>query len=472
MKFARQCCRKEYMKANLGIILCLNLVAIAALAQDTRKVSEPVIPAACVVLKAQLQATNNSLAEADEAKTDSDRIQKAIDSCGSGKAVELEADGANNAFLSGPLQLRDGVTLLIDKGVTLYASRNPRDYDTSPGGCGVSGPESRFCRPLIAIFNVTNAAVMGDGTIDGRGDKVVLGKNYTWWQQSRAAEPGNLRYSAPWLIIANHADGLVLYRIHLHNAPNFHVAVNNTNGFTAWGVHILTPTVRGTDARNTDGIDPGSSENVTITKCWIDNGDDNVAIKTGVHHMSVLDNHFYTGHGMSMGSETYSTDGDILVDTLTLDHTTSGIRIKSNVQRGGPVRNVTYRHICMRDVAVPISISPFYNGQTTDGIDDLGLKGDRFPDYKGIHLEDVHSLTPGIVQVAGLNPDHITEISLDGVVVNKVKPEQVRARFAVVTVGVDGANFTFKGENVTVYSQAQKQPKVSSCDGVFVPYQD
>ncbi|MGA3047974.1 MAG: glycosyl hydrolase family 28 protein [Terracidiphilus sp.] len=460
------------MQSKFAIIIALNLIVMGAIAQDTRKVSEPVIPASCVVLKAQLHATNNSLAEADEVKTDSERIQKALDGCGSGKAVELKADGVNNAFLSGPLELRDGVTLLIDKSVTLYASRNPRDFDTAPGGCGTSGPESRPCKPLIGIHDVKNAAVMGEGVIDGRGDKGVLGKSYTWWQQSRAAEPTNMRYSAPKLITANHADGLVLYGIRLHNAPNYHVTVSNTDGFTAWGVHLLTPTVRGTDARNTDGIDPGSSENVTITKSWIDNGDDNIAIKTGVHHMSVLDNHFYSGHGMSMGSETNTSDGDILVDKLTLDHTTSGIRIKSNVQRGGPVRNVTYRHLCMRDVAVPVSISPFYNGQTTDGIEDLGLKGDRIPDYKGIHLEDVHSLTPGIVQVAGLNADHITEISFDGVMVNDVKPEQVRARFAYITIGADGANFAFTGEGVTVHSQSQKQPKVSACDGVFVPYQD
>ena len=61
----------------------------------------------------------------------------------------------------------------------------------------------------------------------------------------------------PRMIVANHADGLVLYRITLHNSTNFHVSVNQTNGFTAWGVHLLTPTVKGMDARNTDGIDPG-----------------------------------------------------------------------------------------------------------------------------------------------------------------------------------------------------------------------
>ncbi|HEY4357164.1 MAG TPA: glycosyl hydrolase family 28 protein [Acidobacteriaceae bacterium] len=446
--------------------------ALSAGAQDTRHVTEPVIPASCTVLKAALHAKDNALAEADETKLDTKRIQSAMDTCGAGKAVQLKADGANNAFLSGPLELREGVTLLIDKGVTLYASRDPKDYDTTPGGCGTSGPDSHPCKPLITVRDAKNTAIMGEGTIDGRGDRMVIGKTYTWWQQSRAAEPTNMRYSAPRLLVASHADGLILYKVRLHNSPNFHVAVNNTDGFTVWGVHLLTPTVRGTDARNTDGIDPGSSQNITVTKSWIDNGDDNIAIKTGTHHMSVLDNHFYSGHGMSMGSETNTSDGDIFVDTLTLDHTTSGIRIKSNVQRGGPVKNVTYRNLCMRDVPVPISISPFYNGQTTDGIEDLGMKGERIPDYKGIHIENVVSTTPGIVQVAGLNADHITEVSLDGVRVEGVKPDQVKAVFANVFTGPKGANFTFSGNGVTNTKADKREPMTFTCAGKFLPYQD
>lgn len=433
--------------------------------------AEPVIPPACIVLRAQLHAEKNTLREADEQRLDTDRIQKAIDTCGSGRAVALRTDGAANAFLTGPLELREGVTLLVEKGVTLYASRDPKLYDTQPGGCGTSGPDSRPCRPLLSVKDVKNAAIMGEGTIDGRGGSTLLGKTYSWWQQSRAAEPTNLKYSAPRLLVASHADGLILYRIRLHNSANFHVAVNGTDGFTAWGVHLLTPTIRGTDARNTDGIDPGSSQNVTITKSWIDNGDDNIAIKAGVHHMSVIDNHFYSGHGMSMGSEARD-ESEILVDTLTLDHTTSGIRIKSNVQRGGMVRGVVYRNLCMRDVAVPISISPFYNGQTTDGIDDLGLKGSFTPDYKGIRVENVLSLTPGIVQVAGLNPEHPTEITLDGVEVRGVKPEQVRARYSNITFGPKGANFTFSGTGVTNTPPAPKLQMDFSCANKFVPYQD
>lgn len=432
---------------------------------------EPRIPPACVVLGADLRAVHNALASEDESRLDTQRIQGAMDHCAAGRAVELRRAGEHNAFLSGPLELRSGVTLLIDKGVTLYASRDPKDYDTSSGGCGTSGPDSRPCKPLISVIDAKNAAVMGEGVIDGRGGSQLIGKSYTWWQQSRAAEPTNARYSAPRLIVANHADGLILYRVRLHNSPNFHVAVNNTDGFTVWGVHLLTPTVRGTDARNTDGIDPGNSENVTVTQSWIDNGDDNIAIKANVHHMSVLKDHFYDGHGMSMGSEARD-ESDILVDTLTLDHTSSGVRIKSNVQRGGTVRHIVYRDICMKDVAVPISISPFYNGQTTDGIQDLGMKGNRVPDYKGITFEDVLSVTPGIVQVAGLNAEHLTELKLDGVAIQGIHPDQVRAQFATIQLGPKGANFTFHGKDVTTVPPSQPLHMSFNCDGKFVPYQD
>jgi polygalacturonase len=450
--------------------IVLGLAACGAMAQDTRHVVEPVVPPACVVLDAQLQAVDDNLRASDEGKLDTARIQDALDHCGAGKSVELRAKAANQAFLSGPLEMRDGVALVIDRGTTLYASRDPKLYDIVPGGCGVSGPEARGCRPLISVLNVKNAAVMGDGVIDGRGGSVVMGKPYTWWEQSRAAQPTDAKYSAFRLIVAKHADGFVLYRIHLHNSPNFHVTVNDTNGFTAWDVHILTPTVPGPEARNTDGIDPGTSQNITITKSWINNGDDNIAIKASVHNMSVIDNHFYKGHGMSIGSEARD-EQSILVDTLTLDHTTSGIRIKSNVQRGGMVRGVTYRNVCMRDVTAPISVSPFYTGRTHDGIDDNGMKGPMTPDYKGILLENVISTTPGLVSIGGLNADHITEMTFNGVEVNGIAPQQMKARFAAFTVGPMGTNLKLSGEDVTM-SGPRTFHSTFRCDGKFVPYQE
>lgn len=466
----------------------------AVRAQDTRQVTEPRIPPSCIHLPAHLMAIDNLLQAKDEGKLDTARIQAAMDQCKPGMAVELTPSSGNNAFLSGPLELRTGVTLLIDEGVTLYGSRDAAVYEMqgkgiTPGLCGTiatgappavfpapqrPAPASAGCRPFLSINNATNVGIMGDGVIDGRGYAKILGRDYSWWQMARKAEPGNERYYTPRMIVANHADGLVLYRITLHNSTNFHVSVNGTDGFTAWGVHLLTPTDKTQEARNTDGIDPGSSINITVAHSWIDNGDDNIAIKTGTTHMSVLDNHFYSGHGMSIGSETYTGDSYLLVDGLTEDHTTSGIRIKSNVTRGGFVHDLTYRNICMRAVKNPIAISPYYTNQTTEGFSDPGYSGNRIPDYKNITLQNIVSSTPGDVLIAGLDEAHRTEVTLDGVRIAQLSPAQVHGRFATVTLGPAGSNIDFQGTAVKVLSPAgaSAQPATNTtftCSDRFVP---
>jgi polygalacturonase len=450
-------------------------------AQDTRVVTEPKIPAACVKLEAKLAAVGDALKEADESNADTVRIQGAMDGfaakCKPGMAVEL-ASGAkgSNAFLSGPLELREGVTLLVDKGVTLFASRRASDYDVTPGVCGVMmQARGRACKSFITI-RAKNTAIMGDGVIDGRGGAKLLDKGYSWWALAVKAEPGNVPYSDPRLIDAAQADGFLLYRITLHDAPNFHVGVSQTNGFTAWGVHLKTPVHEPGPGdprpRNTDGIDPGSSSNVTIAHSWIDNGDDNIAIKTGVTHMSVLDNHFYSGHGMSIGSDTFTGDSFLLVDGLTEDHTTSGIRIKSNVTRGGLVHDMVYRNICMRDVQVPIAISPYYNDGTIDQFFDPGFKGEKVPDYKKITIENVTDLTPGDVLIAGQDEAHRTEVLLKNVTIKGITPDKVHVKLAnIVTAGTNiPLDATGGNKNVKVVAlDAGAGAKPYSCEGKFVP---
>jgi len=195
--------------------------------------------------------------------------------------------------------------------------------------------------------------------------------------------------------------------------------------------------------------------------------------------MSVLDNHFYSGHGMSIGSETYSGDSYLLVDGLTEDHTTSGIRIKSNVTRGGPVHDLTYQNICMREVKNPIAISPYYTNQTTEGYEDPKYTGDRIPDYKAITIRNVIDTTPGDVLIAGLNDDHRTEVALDGVRVEGISPQQVHGHFATITLGPMGTNLDFSATDIKVVASKPSSPAPASdsqtkepaftCDGKFVP---
>src|SRR5262249_49344929 len=151
----------------------------------------------------------------------------------------------------------------------------------------------------------------------------------SWWDLAEQARKAG-HQNCPRLVVAEGADNFILYRITLKNSPNFHVSYSRGNGFTAWGVTIDTPKT----ARNTDGIDPISSRNVTIAHSFIHAGDDSVAIKAGdagpASNITVAHNHFYDGHGVSIGSETNGGVNAIRVSDLSIDGADNGIRIKSN----------------------------------------------------------------------------------------------------------------------------------------------
>ena len=69
------------------------------------------------------------------------------------------------------------MTLLVDKGVTLFASRDPKDYDVNgPGTCGTM-PAKGPCKAFITIRREECTAIMGDGVINGRGGAKMLGQD-------------------------------------------------------------------------------------------------------------------------------------------------------------------------------------------------------------------------------------------------------------------------------------------------------
>jgi polygalacturonase len=210
--------------------LSLILLAVPTAAQDTRTVTEPSIPPACTTLKAKIGRAGMSIAPEDEAKLDTQRIQAAMDGCSAGHAVVLQRAAERiDAFLSGPLTLRRGVTLVVDRGAYLYASRNPRDYDRKPGVCGTIDEDGHGCKALINGDDVADAGVMGDGTIDGRGGETMLGQSITWWNLADRARTGGSQNN-PRLMVLNRCDNFVLYRITLMNSPNFRVGTTAATG--------------------------------------------------------------------------------------------------------------------------------------------------------------------------------------------------------------------------------------------------
>jgi polygalacturonase len=360
---------------------------------DPRSVSQPSIPSACATVSATLATSDREFSSSQEASPpDTSRIQSALDGCvGSGKAVVLVASGSDTAFLSGPLTIGGSETLVIDAGVTLYASRNPANYQNSGGPtCGTIASSDSGCKPFITV-NGANAAVMGtqsgdhQGLIDGRGDLDMYGTSTTWYQLASQAQTDGEDQNNPRLIQSDGVNNFTIYDLSLRDSPMFHVVFDGGTGFTVWGLRIDTPA----NARNTDGIDPSGTD-VTINDSYVNDGDDGVAIKAGNYaakNMTIENSHFYGTHGISIGSETNAGVNNILFLNDTLAGTDSngitstsnnGMRIKTDSSAGGTVSTVTYENICETGVKYPIYITPFYssgNGSTTPVFTNIVIDG-------------------------------------------------------------------------------------------------
>ncbi len=150
---------------------------------------------------------------------------------------------------------------------------------------------------------------------------------------------------------------------------------------------------------------------MTITNSYIRAGDDNVAIKAGSsggsNHITVSHNHFYSGHGMSIGSETDGGASAILVTDLSIDGADNGIRIKSNKSRGGIVKDIRYEDVCIRNTKNPILMDTHYSAAPDDG--------NKIPWFTGIVLKGVGISGPGTITLDGFDAAHRLGMTLEDV---------------------------------------------------------
>jgi polygalacturonase len=412
--------------ATLALPLLLASAPLLC-AQDSRKVAEPTFPAACTTLNAQLSISNGE--PSSETAFDTSRIQSALNNCASGSAVELAAAGTNNGFLIQPISIPSGVTLLVDAGVTVFASRNPADYQNSGSAkCGVVSDNGGGCHSLITSKRTTGSGIMGYGVIDGRGwDNLILNgatQNYSWYSNTQKAYVPRpvLNQNNFDMIDLNQANNFTLYKITIKDSPEFNIhwygqnGGSVTNGLTIWGIKIISPN----NISNTDGIDPtDNSSNITITDSFISNGDDHVAISSTaegnpVSNVSITNLHTYSGFGISIGSRTQGGINNVLVDNVVQsgwypNHASAGIKIKSASDRGGVVNNITYQHICQQNEGAAIRIYPYYIKSSDTS---------HIPTYSNITVRDVTVLADpgggsGSYTFQGFDANHPTTITLN-----------------------------------------------------------
>ncbi len=391
------------MKTNTSILLALCLSLTACVSQ-TPPASSNAKPTEFDVRKLGAKGDGQTL--------DTEAIQKALDECGKagGGTVKLPA----GVYFSRPLTIRTRTTLLIEEGATLLASTNQSDFLKIPGDWLKATNNGNFV-PFISGKDLEDVTIAGKGIIDGSGA--------VWWEEAEKARQRQSGFTLPRpnLIVLTRVKNLVVRDVTIQNSPKFHLVPTECDDVLITNVTFLAPE----GAANTDAIDPSVCRRVTITKCLIDVGDDNVAIKSGkkiagrefaCEDLTVTDCVFKHGHGMSIGSETVGGVRNVLVKNCTFENTDNGIRIKSDRTRGGTVENLVCENITMKDVRGAITITVYYPKiPTTDTAQPVT---DKTPKYKNITIRNLtatSSRAAGVI--VGLPESLVENVVLENVTI-------------------------------------------------------
>ncbi|XP_072960470.1 probable polygalacturonase [Typha angustifolia] len=315
-------------------------------------------------------------------------------------------------WLTGSFNLTSHMTLYLARGAVIKATQDSWHWplmDPLPSyGRGRELPGGRYTS-FIHGNGIRDVIITGEnGTIDGQGE--------VWWNMWRQR---TLRFTRPNLLEFMHSSDIIISNVVFRNSPFWNIHPVYCSNVVIKDVTILAPH----DSPNTDGIDPDSSSNVCIEDSFISTGDDLVAIKSGWDEYGIAYGRPSSGitirriagsspfSGIAIGSEASGGVNNVLVEDINIHNTGIGIHIKTNVGRGGYIRNITFSNVYMNNVRKGVRIAGDV-GDHPDGdfnryaipmVEDVTIKN-----VWGVHIQQ-----PGSIQ--GIRNSPFTRICLANV---------------------------------------------------------
>ncbi|GFH41945.1 endopolygalacturonase [Lactococcus hodotermopsidis] len=261
----------------------------------------------------------------------------------------------SGVFQTGAIFLRSHIELHLASGAVLKFSDKPEDYP--PVFSRWEGVNQQVHASCIYGKDLENIAITGFGTIDGNG--------YLWWDKQRN-HPTELKLPRPKLISFERSNRLTIRDVQLINSPSWTVNPILCQNITIDNISIKNPT----DSPNTDGIDPDSCQNVRISNCHIDVGDDCLVIKSGTEtiadkqpceNITISNCTMVHGHGaIVIGSEMSGDIRNVVITNCIFNQTDRGFRFKSRRGRGGTVEDIRISNIIMTEVICPFVMNLYY----------------------------------------------------------------------------------------------------------------
>lgn len=293
-------------------------------------------------------------AVSDTTQLSTTAIQRAIDECSaSGGGTVLIPSGG---YKTGSIMLRSHVTLNLENGATLYGSTDIADY-TPVSTDYVSLRTNTPTIQLIYADKVTNVAITGQGTIDGRGKAFPK----LSWNDEGITRPHLLRFIQ--------SSDITVTGVTLKNSG-------------CWMQHYLACdrlkidgiTVINRNNYNNDALDLDGCHNVTVSNMIADSDDDAITLKSTSPRLCediTISNCVVSSHcnAIKLGTETNGGFNNINIRGIVVkpsaDQSTQyfgypgGIghsAISLEIVDGGTMRNVNVSDITIRGTESPIFI--------------------------------------------------------------------------------------------------------------------
>lgn len=271
---------------------------------------------------------------------DANAIQTAIDACSNAGGGDV-VFSANHTFLSGPVQLKSNVHVVLETNSVWKA--NPDESIYRKSAFGKNEGEGMM---WIWAKDIENLSFSGQGTIHGNGIK-FMGAELS---DSYELKPVTTFDPRPHVLTLIGVKNLSIRDITIREGAYWTVHLIGCDGAVVDGINLLN----NLKIRNGDGIDIDHSKNVRIANCHITSGDDAICLKNrreyeeyGSCHDIVVTNCVMESRSctVKIGSENMDSIYNVTIDNCVITGSNRGLGIQNRDE--GTVTDVIFSNILL-----------------------------------------------------------------------------------------------------------------------------